>query len=91
MKPYRVVLGCEDPHAETVLRDLYSPFMRNGWRFFFRNVRSAEMTKYAANFMLATTISFINEMSNLYDRLGADVELVRQGAGADKRIHSQVA
>ena len=86
MSPDRVVLGCEDKHAETVLRHLYGSFMRNGLRFFTMDVRSAEMTKYASNCMLATKISFINEMSNLCDTLGADVELVRQGAGADKRI-----
>ncbi|MDA3963237.1 MAG: UDP-glucose/GDP-mannose dehydrogenase family protein [Planctomycetota bacterium] len=89
MKPDRVVIGVDDPRAEAILRDIYGVFMRNGLRLFVMDVPSAEMTKYAANCMLATKISFINEIANICEAVGADVELVRQGVGADKRIGTQ--
>lgn len=89
MKPDRVVIGTDDERAEAVLRDIYSPFIRNGLRFYSMDIRSAEMTKYAANCMLATKISFINEMARICEQVGADVRQVRQGVGADSRIGLQ--
>lgn len=89
MKPDRVVIGTDDTRAEAVLRDIYSPFIRNGLRFYSMDIRSAEMTKYAANCMLATKISFINEMARICEQVGADVRQVRQGVGADSRIGLQ--
>lgn len=86
MKPDRVVVGTDSDQARAVMRELYAPFMRNHDRLFFMGVKEAEMTKYAANAMLATKISFMNEISNLCDRLGVDVESVRQGIGSDARI-----
>lgn len=86
MKPDRIVIGTDSPWAEQVLRRLYAPFNRSRERILVMDVRSAELTKYAANAMLATKISFINEIANLAERLGADVEQVRQGIGADPRI-----
>jgi UDPglucose 6-dehydrogenase len=86
MRPDRVVIGCDDAEAERVMRALYAPFQRNHERLIVMDVRSAELTKYAANAMLATRISFMNEMANLAERLGADVEQVRRGIGADPRI-----
>jgi len=86
MKPDRVVVGASDEHAIATLRALYAPFMRNHERFLVMDVRSAELTKYAANAMLATRISFMNELANLADRLSADIEMVRQGIGSDPRI-----
>lgn len=85
-KPDRIVIGVENDASEAVLRDLYAPFNRNHEKIIVMDVRSAELTKYAANGMLATRISFMNEMANLADRLGADIERVRQGIGADPRI-----
>jgi UDPglucose 6-dehydrogenase len=89
MKPDRVVVGVDDPRAEALLRDLYAPFIRNGLRFYTMDIRSAEMTKYAANCMLATKISFINEIANICEAVGADVRQVRLGVGADQRIGLQ--
>ena len=89
MKPDRVVVGVDSPRAEAILRDLYAPFIRNGLRFYTMDIRSAEMTKYAANAMLATKISFINEIANICERLGADVRQVRLGVGSDSRIGLQ--
>lgn len=89
MKPDRVVIGVPTPRAEGILRDLYAPFIRNGLRIFSMDIRSAEMTKYAANAMLATKISFINEIANICETVGADVRQVRQGVGADARIGMQ--
>ena len=89
MRPDRVVIGVDDSRADRVLRDIYGAFMRNGMRLFTMDVRSAELTKYAANCMLATQISFINEIANVCEHVGADVDLVRQGAGADRRIGMQ--
>jgi UDPglucose 6-dehydrogenase len=86
MRPDRVVIGCDDAEAERVMRALYAPFQRNHERLIVMDVRSAELTKYAANAMLATRISFMNEMANLAERLGADIEQVRRGIGADPRI-----
>lgn len=86
MKPDRIVIGTDSANAEKLLRELYSPFNRNHDRIIFMDVRSAELTKYAANAMLATKISFINEMANLAELLGADIEQVRNGIGADPRI-----
>lgn len=89
MKPDRVVVGVASARAAAVLHDLYSPFIRNGLRFYTMDIRSAEMTKYAANAMLATKISFINEMANICEAVGADVRQVRLGIGADSRIGLQ--
>ena len=86
MRPDRVVVGASDERAIAALRAVYGPFMRNHERFLVMDVRSAELTKYAANAMLATRISFMNELANLADRLGADIEMVRQGIGSDPRI-----
>ena len=86
MRPDRVVVGASDERAIAVLRAIYAPFMRNHERFLVMDVRSAELTKYAANAMLATRISFMNEVANLADLLGADIEMVRQGIGSDPRI-----
>lgn len=86
MKPDRIVVGAEDERAIDLMRRLYSPFQRNHDRLFFMDVRSAELTKYAANAMLATRISFMNELANLAETLGADIELVRKGIGSDPRI-----
>ncbi len=86
MKPDRIVVGAEDPRAIEVMRQLYAPFQRNHERLIMMDVRSAELTKYAANAMLATRISFMNELANLAEKLGADIELVRQGIGSDPRI-----
>lgn len=86
LKPDRIVIGAESARALALLRELYEPFNRNHDRTIFMDVRSAELTKYAANAMLATKISFMNEIANLAERLGADVEQVRKGIGADPRI-----
>ncbi len=86
MKPDRIVVGTKSTRAETLMRELYAPFNRNHDRMIFMDIRSAELTKYAANAMLATKISFINEIANLAERLGADIEKVRNGIGADPRI-----
>lgn len=90
MRPDRIVLGCEDDaagrHARATMRQLYAPFNRNHERTFHMDVRSAEFTKYAANAMLATRISFMNEMANLAEKVAVDIELVRAGIGADPRI-----
>ena len=79
-------VGTESERAKILMRELYEPFNRNHDRTIFMDVRSAELTKYAANAMLATKISFMNEMANLAERLGADIEEVRKGIGADPRI-----
>jgi len=86
MRPDRVVIGADDERAVHLLRAVYAPFQRNHERIIVMDVRSAELTKYAANAMLATRISFMNELANLADRLGADIESVRQGIGSDPRI-----
>ncbi len=86
MRPDRIVIGTDDAEATRMMRLLYAPFQRNHERLIFMDVRSAELTKYAANAMLATRISFMNELANLAERLGADIEQVRRGIGADSRI-----
>jgi UDPglucose 6-dehydrogenase len=86
MRPDRIVVGSDDEEATGVMRSLYGPFQRNHERLIVMDVRSAELTKYAANAMLATRISFMNELANLAERLGADIEQVRRGIGADPRI-----
>ena len=86
MRPERIVVGSDDERATLVMRNLYAPFQRNHERVIAMDVRSAELTKYAANAMLATRISFMNELANLAERLGADIEQVRRGIGADPRI-----
>ncbi len=86
MRPDRVVVGADDERAIQIMRALYTPFQRNHERFLLMDVRSAELTKYAANAMLATRISFMNELANLAERLGADIEEVRKGMGSDPRI-----
>jgi UDPglucose 6-dehydrogenase len=89
MKPDRVVVGVRKPEVAEVLRELYAPFLRTERPFLVMSPESSEMTKYAANAMLATKISFINEMANLCDRLGADINDVRKGIGHDQRIGFQ--
>lgn len=86
MKPDRVVIGTESPRAIALLRQLYAPFTRNHERLLVMDARSAELTKYAANAMLATKISFMNELAGIATRVGADIEKVRQGIGSDSRI-----
>jgi UDPglucose 6-dehydrogenase len=86
MKPDRIVIGTDSDQATQLLRNLYTPFQRNRDRLLVMDVRSAELTKYAANAMLATRISFMNELATLAEKLGADVEQVRHGIGADPRI-----
>ncbi|MFL5582634.1 MAG: UDP-glucose dehydrogenase family protein [Gemmatimonadaceae bacterium] len=86
MKPDRVVLGVESDFARSVMAELYAPFVRTGKPIIFMDIPSAEMTKYAANAMLATRISFMNEIANLCERVGANVDLVRRGIGTDERI-----
>lgn len=86
MKPDRIIIGSDNDTATNLMQQLYAPFNRNHQRVMVMDVRSAELTKYAANAMLATKISFMNEMSNLAERLGADIENVRLGMGADRRI-----
>ena len=86
MRPDRIVIGADDGGAVEKLKRLYAPFNRNHERIVVMDVRSAELTKYAANAMLATKISFMNEIANIAERVGADVEMVRQGIGSDPRI-----
>ena len=86
MRPDRVVLGVESPHARRVMNDVYAPFVRTGKPVLMMDIASAEMTKYAANGMLATRISFMNEIANLCDKVGANVDFVRKGIGSDSRI-----
>ena len=86
MRPDRIVIGVDDAHSKEVMHALYAPFQRNHERLVTMDVRSAELTKYAANAMLATRISFMNELANLAEILGADIESVRKGIGSDPRI-----
>jgi UDPglucose 6-dehydrogenase len=86
MKPDRVVIGADNDEAFEVMRELYAPFTHSHERFVAMDIRSAEMTKYAANAMLATKISFMNEMANICERVGADINQVRHGIGSDSRI-----
>jgi UDPglucose 6-dehydrogenase len=89
MRPDRIVVGSSDPRGTKLMRQLYAPFSRNHEKLVEMDIRSAELTKYAANAMLATRISFMNELANLAELLGADIEAVRQGMGMDPRIGSQ--
>ncbi|MBI3520579.1 MAG: UDP-glucose/GDP-mannose dehydrogenase family protein [Bacteroidetes bacterium] len=86
MKPDRIVVGVDRPEAEELMRKLYKPFLMNGHPIYFMDIPSAEMTKYAANAMLATKISFMNDIANLCEIMGADVNMVRKGIGSDARI-----
>ncbi len=86
MRPGRIVLGCDNEQAALNMRALYAPFQRHHERLIVMDIRSAELTKYAANAMLATRISFMNELANLAEKLGADIEQVRKGIGSDPRI-----
>ena len=86
MKPDRVVIGTDNENAKAVMRELYAPFTRSHDRFIDMDIRSAEMTKYTANAMLATKISFMNEIANICERVGADINMVRHGIGSDSRI-----
>lgn len=86
MRPDRIIVGAEDERAILLMRSIYAPFVRNRDRLLVMDLRSAEFTKYAANAMLATRISFMNELSRLAERVGADIEWVRQGIGSDPRI-----
>jgi UDPglucose 6-dehydrogenase len=85
-RPDRIVIGAEDEQAIDIMREMYAPFQRNHDRLILMDIKSAELTKYAANAMLATRISFMNELANLAEDLGADIEHVRKGIGSDKRI-----
>lgn len=89
MSPDRVVVGVESDRAKKVMERLYRPFQMNNYRLYFMDIPSAEMTKYAANAMLATRISFMNDIANLCDLVGANVDMVRKGIGADSRIGSK--
>ena len=86
MKPDRVVLGVATDQARTIMAELYAPFVRTGKPIIFMDIPSAEMTKYAANAMLATRISFMNDVANLCERVGANIDHVRKGIGSDSRI-----
>jgi UDPglucose 6-dehydrogenase len=88
LKPDRVIIGTDDPRAREVMKELYAPFVRTGNPILFMDPASAEVTKYAANAMLAIRISFMNEMAGLCDRVGADVDAVRRGLGSDTRVGS---
>ena len=85
-RPDRIVIGAEDEHAIKIMREMYAPFQRNHDRLMVMDIKSAELTKYAANAMLATRISFMNELANLAEKVGADIEHVRKGIGSDQRI-----
>jgi UDPglucose 6-dehydrogenase len=89
LKPDRIVIGVEDERAESIMKRLYKPFQLNGDRMIFMDIPSAEMTKYAANAMLATKISFMNDIANLCERVGANASMVRKGIGSDPRIGSR--
>ena len=86
MKPDRVVIGTDSPKAQKIMNRLYNPFVRQGNPIYFMDVRSSELTKYASNSYLATRISFMNEIANLCEKVGADVDMVRKGMGSDSRI-----
>lgn len=89
LKPDRIVIGVEDERAKSIMKRLYKPFQLNGDRMIFMDIPSAEMTKYAANAMLATKISFMNDIANLCERVGANASMVRKGIGSDPRIGSK--
>jgi UDPglucose 6-dehydrogenase len=85
-RPDRIVVGADDDRSIKVIREMYAPFLRNHDRLLVMDIKSAELTKYAANAMLATRISFMNELANLADKVGADIEQIRKGIGSDQRI-----
>jgi UDPglucose 6-dehydrogenase len=89
LKPARIIIGVDNENAKNALLKIYRPFQLNGYRTIFMDIPSAELTKYAANCMLATKISFMNEIANLCERVGADINMVRQGIGSDPRIGSK--
>lgn len=89
MKPDRIVIGSSSPRALAIMQDLYAPFVRTGNPLIVMDIHSSELTKYASNSFLATKVSFMNEIANLCERLGADVDLVRKGMGTDERIGNQ--
>jgi len=89
MKPDRVVIGSDSPKALAIMADLYSPFVRTGNPLIIMDMHSSELTKYAANAFLATKVTFMNELANLCERVGADVDMVRKGMGTDIRIGAQ--
>lgn len=89
MRPDRIVIGCDSEYARDILTQMYQPFVLNGHRVIFMDIRSAELTKYAANSLLATKISFMNELSRVAEVVGADMQAVRQGIGSDTRIGFQ--
>jgi UDPglucose 6-dehydrogenase len=89
MKPDRIIIGIDKPELKDVFDEIYLPFNRKFDKIQYMDIKSAELTKYAANAMLATKISFINEIANIADRLGVDIENVRKGIGADKRIGTE--
>ncbi|MBN1416446.1 MAG: UDP-glucose/GDP-mannose dehydrogenase family protein [Bacteroidales bacterium] len=89
LKPARIIIGVENENAKDILTKIYRPFQLNGYRTIFMDIPSAELTKYAANCMLATKISFMNEIANLCEKVGADINMVRQGIGSDPRIGSK--
>ena len=89
MKPDRIVIGSSSPKALAIMQDLYAPFVRTGNPLIVMDIHSSELTKYASNSFLATKVSFMNEIANLCERLGADVDLVRKGMGTDERIGTQ--
>jgi UDPglucose 6-dehydrogenase len=89
MRPERIIIGTDSSDVEEIIREIYEPFSRNRDKIMVMDVRSAEFTKYAANCLLATKISFMNEMSNLAERMGVDIEQVRRGIGSDSRIGYQ--
>jgi UDPglucose 6-dehydrogenase len=86
MRPERVIIGTDNVRTSEILKELYTPFTRRGDRFYVMDIKSAELTKYAANAMLATRISFMNEIARLCEETGADIEMIRQGLGSDSRI-----
>ena len=89
MKPDRIVIGVDDIRVGEILKELYAPFVRTGKPILVMDTLSSEMTKYAANGLLATKISFVNELSKLCEKVGADIEMVRSGIGSDPRIGTQ--
>ena len=90
LKPDRIVVGVESERSQKIMERLYKPFLLNGHPTIFMDIPSAEMTKYAANSMLATKISFMNDVANLCELMGADVNMVRKGIGSDSRIGTKV-
>jgi UDPglucose 6-dehydrogenase len=86
MRPDRVLVGVDNPNVAELMKELYAPFVRTGKPILIMDIRSSELTKYASNAMLATRISFMNEMANLCEKLGADISLLRKGIGSDPRI-----